>query len=262
MKIMRKFNLLLVAFVSLTIGLSSCVDPVADPVITITSANPMTIDLSMMDVPVLIGGITIDVNDSFESVTFVSTFEDGTTATIEDNSATGAAYVINKTADQLGAKEGMKEVTITVKTAKAETDVTKTIAVTIVPAETALITKDFAWHRVGGDPGTGDLAVMGLAWTSNTGTHIIIKTTDGTTLVQLTEEDWAIATEEALIEAFNAATPIATFELIPAKDDTKDFNYVLATKKADGTYSLINPTKRVLVGTHDRTVTGKYKVVE
>ncbi|MDR2084053.1 MAG: hypothetical protein LBP67_03560 [Bacteroidales bacterium] len=256
---MKKFNLLLVVLLGLTIGLTSCKDPVyEEPVITVPTE--ITIDLDNMDVEILAGTIVIDAEDEFQSVTFTSRFEDNTWAEISVTQFSGITYAFTFTPEQLAAKEGMTKIEVFVKTVNKTASAN--VNVTIVPVDTPLSAPEtFSWHRSGTNAGTG-LDVFGLEWKTNT-TDFMIKITpaEGTKLVQFTDVTvWnTLTTKEALAVAIDAATSIDSFELIPAKDDTQTFNYVIATKKSDGTYYLINPTKRVLVGTSDRTVTGEYK---
>lgn len=119
--------------------------------------------------------------------------------------------------------------------------------------------KDFSWNRKGSDPGTGDLALFGLEWKNNTATNIVITPAAGTKLVELAVSDWTtIETKEGLAEVVDAATGIEKWEVIPTKIT---FDYVIATKTAEGKYFLINATERTINPNDggDRTVTGKYK---
>ena len=119
----------------------------------------------------------------------------------------------------------------------------------------------FSWERRGMNVGTGDLNVMGLAWNTNTTSHIVITPLNGTKLVQLPVSDWtSIKTKKELAAAVETADALSTFELIPSKNSTEEFNFVIATRKEDGTYCLINPTKRTVdINTAHRIVTGQYK---
>jgi len=258
---MRKFNLLLVALVGLTVGLVSCKPPITEPVI---AATTVTFDLNDIDQDVFLGTVSIDANDAFVTVTFKTINETSASGELVVNSPAGNLYTFALSANELNVEEDIKEIVITVVTENKEASLT--VAVSATAAATPLAKKDFEWKRVGGNAATGDLAIFGLEWKSNTLTHIVITPATGVTLVQFADvEKWnTITTLEELEVAFAAETPIEKFEVIPTKDDTKEFNYVLATKKADGTYTLINPTKRVLLtdGTSTRTVTGEYKVAE
>ena len=136
------------------------------------------------------------------------------------------------------------------------------ITITVVedePEETPLsAATPFTWHRVGNASGTG-LAQFGLEWKNNTGSHITITPATGTKLVELAETDWTtITTQEELAAIVDAATGISKWEVIPTK---VTFNYVIATKTAEGKYFLINPTERTINPNDggDRTVTGQYK---
>jgi hypothetical protein len=118
--------------------------------------------------------------------------------------------------------------------------------------------KDFTWNRKGTAAGTG-LSEFGLEWKSNTATNIVITPMTGSKLVEFKKEDWTlIETKEGLAAAVEAGTGLTKWEVIPTK---ATFDYVIATKTADGKYFLLNPTERTINPSDpgDRTVTGKYK---
>ena len=149
--------------------------------------------------------------------------------------------------------------------AKAETtEASKSAPITIIPKDVPPIDTplegplSFTWNRKGSADGTG-LAQFGLAWTSNTPAYIVITHLPGAKLVVLEPNDWtALATKEALAAAVEAGTGVEKWEAIPTK---ATFNYVIATKTADGKYYLLNPTERTISPSDpgDRTVTGQYK---
>ena len=229
---------------------------------TITVPSEVVIDLSYMDIPVLVGTVSSDVNDNLKRVVFASHFSNGLWTEIVVPNISGNFYDFSYSAEQLGANEGIEKIDIHVETingVQASTTVDVVIIKTIPLKES-----EFTWQRTGATPGTG-LEQFGLEWNSNTATNIVVTPAYGTTLVQFADvEKWnTITTLEELIEAFEAETPIDKFEEIPSKDDTLEFNYVIATKKADGTYYLINPTKRVFLNSsYTRIVTGGYKFEE
>lgn len=140
-----------------------------------------------------------------------------------------------------------------------------TTEITITPASgTGLSTAtDFSFQRAGNNTATGDLALLGLSWTSNsTDFKIVLKPATGGKLVKLTAAQWAsITTKEALAEAIEGGTAVTEFTEVAAKT-TANYDIVLGTKKSDGTYTLIHITSRDLEdisGTPTRTVKGQYK---
>ena len=118
--------------------------------------------------------------------------------------------------------------------------------------------EDFVWQRIGPSPATG-LGEFGLQWQQNTVNQIVIQPLDDAKLVELKVEDWnLITTKEELAMAVETGTGLTKWEVIPTK---VTFNYVIATKTAEGKYFLLNPTERTINPSDpgDRTVTGKYK---
>ena len=230
------------------------IDAPTDIVINLCLGNGIT---------VLEGTVYAYVSDKLEQLKFTSYFDDSSWAEIEINDVNANYYNFSFTAEQLDAKEGLERIVITAKAA-SNAIASKAVNVEIICSK--LEEGEFTWQRTGATPGTG-LEQFGLEWNSNTATNIVVTPAYGTTLVQFADvEKWnTITTLEELIEAFEAETPIDKFEEIPTKDDTQEFNYVIATKKADGTYYLINPTKRVLLfdgSSYTRIVTGGYKYEE
>ena len=118
----------------------------------------------------------------------------------------------------------------------------------------------FTWHRDGGNKAEG-LDVFGLDWPSNSNDFMVVITPlADCKLVQFETAQWtSITTQEDLAALVEAGVALTDFRLIPAKDDTKTFNYVLGSRNKDGKYFLLNPTKREIIGDANRYITGEYK---
>ena len=164
-----------------------------------------------------------------------------------------------------GAKEiiGESEITATV-TDKAGEEATASIKL-YFNWEEPLIPVDFTWNRHGGAAATGNLADLGLQWTSNEKEiYAVIKPIEGATLYKFgAERDiWNSTTTEAeKVALFNEnLEPITEFKEISCTAANKDYDIVLGTLY-NNQVNLIHITHSAAYsfkGT-DVTITGQYK---
>ncbi|MEN7550870.1 hypothetical protein AAG747_23315 [Rapidithrix thailandica] len=143
---------------------------------------------------------------------------------------------------------------------------TQTLTVNVVVSndpETTLLdaAKAFEFKREGGNDGTG-LEEFGLAWTSNTTTHAVIKKGADKFVKFDDAEKWeSITTKEALKAAVDAATGITEFKEIKSTENGT-YNFVVATQKGD-TYYILHITKGEVTSSGAGTtitITGQYKM--
>lgn len=141
------------------------------------------------------------------------------------------------------------------KAGKANTEqITITVEEPVAPTTPLADANAFEWVREGSNEGTG-LDQFGLAWTSNTSTHAVIKK-GADKFVELTKEDWTkITTKEALKEAVDKATSLDKIEKVSVEKN-EDYDIVLATQKGDD-YFLIH----VIKGTVTSGNNGSTKII-
>lgn len=164
-----------------------------------------------------------------------------------------------------GAKEIIGESTITATvTDKAGKEASASITLYFNEDE-LLVPADFTWNRHGGNAATGNLAELGLQWTSNEREiYAVIKPVEGAFLYKFgAERDiWNSTTTVAeKIALFNEnAEPITEFKEISCTAADKDYDIVLGTIYNDQV-NLIHVTHSAAYtfkGT-DVTITGQYK---
>lgn len=135
--------------------------------------------------------------------------------------------------------------------------------INLVKTEQPLEAAAFEWKRVGGTPGTG-LEEFGLQWTGNVKlVNAVIKPLEGVEMFILNGFDFsADLTATAKTEAINAGEKINDFRGVSA-DASKDYDFVIATRKASGEEYIIHITRGDVstitgVGTQI-IITGEYK---
>ncbi|MDR0363581.1 MAG: hypothetical protein LBH92_00940 [Bacteroidales bacterium] len=247
---------------------------IAAPVITINGGADIEIEwttIAELKIPVKV----ISEAEKMERIQVIITDENGKEYTVEDiktftkpdtNKEVNREYTITELAviitqlqsGQVAPKDFIVKAYTTTYYPETKSQAFKLPDIPEPPQTPLSDPKDFTWHRVSSNDGTG-LAQFGLEWKSNTATHIIITPVAGAKLVELTEADWTeITTQKGLAEVVNEKEGISKWEVIPAKTT---FNYVIATRTAEGKYFLINPTERTINPNDggDRTISGKYK---
>ncbi|MDL2239613.1 hypothetical protein LJC25_05745 [Bacteroidales bacterium OttesenSCG-928-K03] len=261
---MKKFNLLVVALLGLTIGLTSC-NPIEDPIITVDQSE-VVLDLNDMEAVLISGKIEIDAKDTFEKVTITCTYSNAFTYGLEYVEFNPGSFSFSYTANDLKPEEQdmaeMKNITVYVKTANKEQ--TKTVDVTVnAVQETQLVEEAFEWKRVASAAGEG-LEQFGLQWTGNAKEIMcVIKPLGDTKLVELTNAYADIVTLENLKEIVDGIeTGLTDFRGVSATVVHNDYDFVLATKVGEE-YYLINIKNNSIVvdPIHGTTITinGNYK---
>jgi hypothetical protein len=181
----------------------------------------------------------------------------------EEKALTGNEYTYT---DKIAfeAKNVVANVVITATvTDAAGAEATATINLSL--DEALLVAKDFSWNRHGGEAATGNLAELGLQWTSNAKEiYAVIKPVAGAQLYKFgAERDvWNNTnTESEKVALFNEnLLPISEFKEVSCTAGNKDYDIVLGTIY-NGKVNLIHVTHSAAFtfkGT-DVTITGQYK---
>lgn len=137
----------------------------------------------------------------------------------------------------------------------------ESITITVESSTTPLSSPlDGTWQRVGSTAGTG-LSDFGLKWTSNTTTNAVITKNTATKLVQLANTAWtSITTQQALIEAVDAAADMAQYTGISVTAGAS-YDDVIATINGDVYYMIKIDAATVTVGGAGTTITVSVKSV-
>ncbi|MBO7082247.1 MAG: hypothetical protein J6W30_00170 [Bacteroidales bacterium] len=175
-------------------------------------------------------------------------------------------YTYRETISYGDSKELIGESVITATvTDKAGEEATASITLYFEEVEVILIPEDFTWNRHGGNAATGNLAELGLQWTSNEKEiYAVIKPLQGAALYKFGagRDIWSSTNTEAeKIALFQEnLEPITEFKEISCTAADKDYDIVLGTVY-NNQVNLIHITHSAAYtfkGT-DVTITGQYK---
>lgn len=176
----------------------------------------------------------------------------------------GTEYTYTKTLNLTVDKETRELPTATITAFVTDVRGKTNNATITLSIEQMLVAEVFAWNRHGSNPGTGNLAELGLAWNSNQkDVYAVITPIEGAELYEIPAEKWnevTTATEKAdLFSEDGVALPIRDYRGVSVYYSST-YDDVIATLY-NGEYHLIHITESIISSFKgiDATIKGEFK---